>query len=99
MLDIDPAALEHLVGCLAEQEEQGALIHPHTARVCSIQKLYFPVVVNPEFESLGDIVDLGGNDGVRSVKFKFREHFQERGTFHELLVAPCVLAINGNHLS
>ena len=52
MFNVHSASLEHFVRSLAEQEEQGALIHPHSTGILGVQEFDFTIVVNPELQSL-----------------------------------------------
>ena len=97
MLKVNPAIREDIAGRLAKQEKERAAIDTHPAGIPQVQELDILVVVDLEFQPLGDIVDLGGHDGIGPLEIKGGKRVQQGDPFGKILRSAGVLAIDPNH--
>ena len=97
MLHIQLAAWEEVLSRLVKQEAQRPEIHQARRVMGEVEKLDVAAVVNTELQSLRHIVDLGGDDGLRSVELKLRQHLKQSHAFLELFRRLVVDAINLDH--
>ena len=97
VVHVQLAARKQVESSLVEQEAQRAKIHQTRRVMREVDKLHIATVVNTEFQSLRNIVHLGGNDGIRLVKIKLGQHLKQGHAFIELLGCLGVDAINLNH--
>ena len=81
----------------AEQETERAAVGPHAAGLAHVDEFDVLVLVDPEFQALGNVIDLGGDNRVRLVERKLAEHLQEAGAFLEPFGRARVLAVDLDH--
>ena len=65
--------------------------------VADVEELHISTVVNAEFQALRHIVDLGRNNGIRTVELEFREHLKQGHSLVELFGCLCIDAIYLKH--
>ena len=65
--------------------------------VREIEKLDIAAIVDTKFQPLRHIVDHGGDDGIRPVEFKLRQHLEQGRPLLELLCGLVVDAIDLKH--
>ena len=94
VLDEEFRAWKQILRGLVEQETQRAYIHPVTRSLAGIEELYVAVLVHPELQPLGYVVDFGGNNGIGKfdVVGKLLIHVEQRGSLGETLCHVVVLA-------
>ena len=97
VLDLHLRFRPDVQGGLAEQEAQRPAVDAAGAGVAQVEELDVAVVVHAEAQALRHVVDLGRDDRVRAVEFKFRQHFLERRPFVEMFVGTGVLAVDLEH--
>jgi hypothetical protein len=97
MLHVYAAAREYILCGFAQQETQRTAIYSHSAGFAAIDELNVFALVYFEFQTLGYVVDLGGNDRVRLFEFEIGQHLQERSPFRILPVGAGILAIDLQH--
>ena len=97
MLHLYLAAAEHVVRRLAQQEEEGTVVHPHSAGGGGVAEFDVAVVIDTELEPLGNVVHLGRNYRVGHVENEGGEHIEQGGSFPETLVCPRVFAVHLYH--
>ena len=98
MLYEDAAFAEHVLGGLAQEEEEGAVVYPHPACCGGVAEFHVAVVEYPELEPLGNIVHLRRHDREGLVELELGKHVQKGGAFPEALVGFSVLAVDLYHV-
>ena len=93
----DTALREDVRRGFAEQETERAAVGPHAAGLAHVDEFNVLVLVDPEFQALGNVIDLGGDNRVRLVERKLAEHLQEAGAFLEPFGRARVLAVDLDH--
>ena len=92
------AAGEDVQARLRKQKTKRTRVHTASAVSRIVEELDGSVLVNSEFQSLGDIVDLGRDDREGPVEPEGVEHLDQGGPFGEFRKGLGVLAIDPEHL-